>query len=59
QIVFHRLDKSFFIPNMFERDKGIRIAPSPAAEGLGVVQDGVRNPNVLERLEDKIKVGLY
>lgn len=59
QIVFHRLDKSFFIPNMFERDKGIRIAPSPVVEGLGVVQDGVRNPNVLERLEDKIKVGLY
>lgn len=59
QIVFHRLDESFFIPNMFERDKGTRIAPSPAAEGLGVAQDGVRNPSVLEKFGDKVKVGLY
>jgi hypothetical protein len=59
QVVFHRLDESFFIPNMFERDRGIRIAPSPAAEALGVAQDGVRNPCVLERLENKVKLGLY
>ncbi|MFN3466270.1 MAG: hypothetical protein ACK4WF_01040 [Candidatus Brocadiales bacterium] len=59
QIVFHRLDKSFFIPNMLERDKGIRIAPSPAAESLGATLDGVRNPRVLEKFENKVKVGLY
>ncbi len=59
QIVFHRLDESFFIPNMLERDKGIRIAPSPSAENLGVAQDGVRNPCLLEKFENKVKVGLY
>ena len=59
QIVFHRLDKSFFIPNMLERDKGIRIAPSPYAESLGATLDGVRNPRVLEEFENKVKVGLY
>ena len=59
QIVFHRLDESFFIPNMLERDRGIRIAPSPMAQSLGITQDGVRNPVVLEKLENKVKVGLY
>ncbi|MBS1257450.1 MAG: hypothetical protein MAG551_00494 [Candidatus Scalindua arabica] len=27
QVVFHRLDESFFIPNMFERDKSVWIPP--------------------------------
>ncbi len=59
QVVFHRLDRSFFIPNMFERDRGTRIAPSPVAESLGVAQDGVRNPSILEKFENRVKVGLY
>ncbi|MCP4367415.1 MAG: hypothetical protein GY797_04760, partial [Deltaproteobacteria bacterium] len=31
QVVFHRLDESFFIPNMFERDKAVRIPPTSTA----------------------------
>lgn len=59
QVVFHRLDESFFIPNMFERDKAVRIAPSAQALSLGVAQDGVRNPEPLKGLQTGIKVGLY
>ncbi|MFQ5862442.1 MAG: hypothetical protein ACE5IC_04900 [Candidatus Brocadiales bacterium] len=59
QVVFHRLDESFFIPNMFERDKAVRISPSPAALSLGVTQDGVRNPEVMIELRETAKAGFY
>lgn len=59
QVVFHRLDESFFIPNMFERDKAVRIPPSTAALHMGVAQDGIRNPEILEELRKKTAVGFY
>lgn len=59
QVVFHRLDESFFIPNMFERDRAVRIPPCPAALDLGVTQDGVRNPEVLTELRETVKTGFY
>lgn len=59
QVVFHRLDESFFIPNMFERDEAIRIAPTEYAQSLGINQDGVRNPALLKGLETNIKTGVY
>ena len=59
QVVFHRLDESFFIPNMFERDEAIRIAPTEYAQSLGIHQDGVRNPALLKGLETNIKTGVY
>lgn len=59
QVVFHRLDESSFIPNMFERDKAVRIAPTPAAIKCGIWQDGVRNPTLLESNKKVIKTGLY
>lgn len=59
QVLFHRLDESFFIPNMFERDEAIRIEPSTEAWYLGVYQDGVRNPTLLKGLEANAKVGVY
>ncbi len=59
QVVFHRLDESFFIPNMFERDKAVRIAPTPTAREYSIEQDGVRNPALLESNEKAIKTGLY
>ncbi|MEE9201188.1 MAG: hypothetical protein V3V45_07080 [Candidatus Brocadiales bacterium] len=59
QVVFHRLDESFFIPNMFERDKAVRIPPGPTARDLGIVQDGVRNPDTLAQLRETIKAGFY
>lgn len=59
QVVFHRLDKSFFIPNMFERDEAIRIAPTAKVKSLGINQDGVRNPSLLNGVAASVKVGLY
>ncbi|MFN3532880.1 MAG: hypothetical protein ACK41Q_10275 [Candidatus Brocadia sp.] len=59
QVVCHRLDESFFIPNMFERDEAVRIAPTINAQSLGIYQDGVRNPSLLNGLEANAKVGVY
>ncbi len=59
QVVFHRLDESFFIPNMFERDKAVRIPPTSTAMEYGITQDGVRNPRLLENNDKLVKTGLY
>jgi hypothetical protein len=59
QVVFHRLDESFFIPNMFERDKAVRIPPTSTAIEYGITQDGVRNPTLLENNDKLVKTGLY
>ena len=59
QVLFHRLDESFFIPNMFERDQAIRIAPTDTAKSLGINMDGVRNPALLNGAAESVKVGLY
>ncbi|MGR3319156.1 MAG: hypothetical protein ACUZ8O_11845, partial [Candidatus Anammoxibacter sp.] len=59
QVLFHRLDESFFIPNMFERDQAIRIAPTDTVKALGVNMDGVRNPLLLNGASKSVKVGLY
>lgn len=59
QVVFHRLDESFFIPNMFERDRAIRIPPTETAIEYGMTQDGVRNPTLLESSKQVAKTGLY
>jgi hypothetical protein len=59
QLVCHRLDESFFIPNMFERDEAIRIAPSKSMQSLGIDQDGIKNPKLLTGLESCAKTGVY
>ncbi len=59
QVVFHRLDESFFIPNMFERDRAIRIPPTSTALEYGITQDGVRGPTLLENNKKIVKTGLY
>ncbi len=59
QVVFHRLDESFFIPNMFERDKAVRIPPTSIALEYGITQDGVRNPGLLTNGKQVVKTGLY
>jgi hypothetical protein len=59
QVVCHRFDESFFIPNMFERDEAIRIAPTKEVQSLGIYQDGVRNPSLLNGLEANTKIGVY
>ncbi len=59
QVVFHRLDESFFIPNMFERDQAIRIPSTEKNRSMGLFLDGVRNPSLLEGAAESVKVGLY
>ncbi|MHC4268397.1 MAG: hypothetical protein ACYSTS_08020 [Planctomycetota bacterium] len=59
QVVFHRLDDSFFIPNMFERDKAVRIPPTSKAIEYGITRDGVRNPGLLVNSKQVAKTGLY
>jgi len=59
QVVFHRLDESFFVPNMFERDRAVRIPPTSTAVDYGITQDGVRNPKLLENNKVTVKTGLY
>lgn len=59
QIVCHRLDESFFIPNMFERDEAVRIAPTKTAKSLGIFQDGIKNPTLLPGLASNAKIGVY
>lgn len=59
QVVCHRLDESFFIPNMFERDEAIRVAPTKKTQLLGVYQDGIRNPSLLQALGEKVRQGVY
>ncbi|MDR4506288.1 MAG: hypothetical protein MRK01_16070 [Candidatus Scalindua sp.] len=59
QVVFHRLDECFFIPNMFERDKAVRIHPAPSVREFGIMLDGVRNPTLVESNDAGVKTGLY
>ena len=61
QVVFHRLDESFLILNMFERDHAVRIAPSPKAKALGLFLDGLAEPFPLATRGARIQksVGLY
>ncbi|MGQ3683678.1 MAG: hypothetical protein ACUBOA_01445 [Candidatus Loosdrechtia sp.] len=59
QVVCHRLDESFFIPNMFERDEAIRIAATKKTRLLGIYQDGIRNPSLLQELRERARPGVY
>jgi hypothetical protein len=61
QIVFSRLDKSFLIINLFERDQGQLVEPSAACRELGIKGNGLRNPAPLlrESSEEQVAIGLY
>ena len=59
QVVFHRLDKSGLILNMFERDSAVRIPPSEKAKKMGIFGDGIRNPQPIINAKDQDQLGLY
>jgi hypothetical protein len=61
QIVCSRLDKSFLIVNLFERDQGQLVEPSAACRELGIDGNGLRNPAPLlrESSEEQVAIGLY
>lgn len=44
RVVLSRLDRSFLVANLVERDAATRIPASSAARALGLAADGVRDP---------------
>ena len=58
RVVVSRLDKTFFIPNLVERDSGTAIGPTPASLALGWTGLGVRNPQPLPEAT-RVRGGLY
>ena len=59
QIMFHRLDKCFFIPNMVERDEAERMPPNREWEKWGFYLDGVKDPGPLSGPGSVLEGGLY
>jgi hypothetical protein len=60
QVVFHRLDESFLIINMFERDEARRIPSSPKAQELGLFLDGLGDPlPMITSINKKSSLGIY
>lgn len=59
QIMFHRLDRSFFIPNMVERDEAERVPPHKEWEKWGFFLDGVKDPCPLSGSGPVSEGGLY
>src|SRR3989338_3763967 len=59
QVMFHRLDKSFFIPNLIERDEGKRVEALKEWKQLGFYLDGVKDPAPLSELKQVLREGLY
>jgi thienamycin biosynthesis protein ThnN len=61
QIVCSRLDKSFLIINLFERDQGQLVEPSAACLELGIGGNGLRNPAPMARESsgEQVAIGLY
>lgn len=59
QIMFHRLDKCFFIPNMVERDEAERVPPNREWEKRGFCLDGVKDPTPLSGSGYISEGGLY
>lgn len=59
QIMFHRLDKCFFIPNMVERDEAERVPPDREWKKWGFCLDGVKDPGPLSGPGSVLAGGLY
>lgn len=59
RVVFTRLDESFLIVNLAERDRAVRIPASEAAKSLGLYLDGVRDPRPLAEAAPVMREGLY
>jgi hypothetical protein len=59
QVMFHRLDDCFFIPNMIERDEAERVRPDEEWAALGFHLDGVRDPGPSREAAASVQGGLY
>jgi hypothetical protein len=61
QVVFSRLDRSFLIINLFERDQGALVSPTEVSRRMNCIGQGLRNPRPLKIKGSEINVatGLY
>lgn len=61
QLVCSRLDESFMIINLFERDQGELVEPSAVLRKYGIRSNGLRNPKppLVTKTEEQIAIGLY
>jgi thienamycin biosynthesis protein ThnN len=59
QLMFHRFDRSVFMPNVLERDWVELVPASPEVAQLGFGAVGIRDPAPPRFLEDQIKIGIY
>lgn len=61
QIVFSRLDRSFLILNLFERDQGQLVEPPAIYRELGCIANGLREPEPLAHQDEgeQAAIGLY
>ncbi|OGV61965.1 MAG: hypothetical protein A3K18_06470 [Lentisphaerae bacterium RIFOXYA12_64_32] len=59
QVMFHRLDKCCFIPNMLERDEAQRVRMPEPWKALGLCSDGVKDPGPSLKNGVPIREGLY
>jgi len=58
RVMFHRFDRSCFLPNVLERDEAETIPANLSAKELGWNFPGLRDPGPSQN-NKKIKVGLY
>ncbi len=53
QVMMHRLGETFFLPNVIERDCGVRVASNQDGS------DGVMNPRPVQQNQFKVENGIY
>ena len=58
QVVFSRLDESFLILNMIERDEAVRAVPGRIQREHGFTKEGLTSPQPVEERRE-VSVGLY
>jgi hypothetical protein len=59
RLLFHRLDQSCLLVNVFARDQAERIAPTETARELGGRADGFRNPSSYPQSQRDVPVTLH
>ncbi|MBI4971249.1 MAG: hypothetical protein HZC17_05365 [Candidatus Omnitrophica bacterium] len=59
QVVFHRLDESYFLPNVMERDTAVHVEAGDEEKLFGSIWDGLADPCPLEQQQFKVEEGIY
>ncbi len=59
QVVFHRLDESYFLPNVIERDCAVRVSILDFTNKPECERDGIGDPMPLIQKQFKVEEGIY